>query len=170
MEDQLIDSISYVLPAVVVGFVAYYFFREFFQQQNNHQKMMLLSEKKKDTLPIKLQAYERMLLFCDRINPMKLVIRVEPTSENVEDYLQLLIKTIDQEFEHNFVQQLYISDQCWAAIKAAKHAVVNKLKLTAKNSNSAKSLRENILIDYSTNIPPTETATEFIKNEIKKLL
>lgn len=170
MEDKFIESIAYVLPAIVTGFVAYYMFNGFIRQQNSEKKLELLAAKRKETLPIKLQAYERMLLFCERINPVKMLVRIKPISENTQEYLQLLIANIEQEYEHNLVQQIYISDETWTAILAVKSAVINKLKQVSKVSNSANELRENVLIDYSKSLPPTETAISFIKNEVKKML
>jgi hypothetical protein len=170
MEDKIFESIAYILPAAVTGFVAYYMFNGFIRQQNSAKHLELMSQKKKDSLPIKLQAYERLLLFCERINPVKILIRIKPLSEDKNEYLQLLIGNIEQEFEHNLVQQIYISDESWTAIYAAKSAVINKLKQVSESSNSANDLRENVLIDYSKSLPPTETAIAFIKNEVKKLL
>ena len=170
MEDKILESIAYILPAAVTGFVAYYMFNGFMNQKNAEKKLELLAAKKKETLPIKLQAYERMLLFCERINPVKMLVRIKPISDNTQDYLQLLNANIEQEFEHNFVQQIYISDETWTAIVAVKSAVINKLKQVAEVSNSANELRENVLIDYSKTLPPTETAIGFIKNEVRKLL
>lgn len=170
MEDKLLESIAYILPAAVTGFVAYYMFNGFIRQQNAEKKMDLLAGKKKEALPIKLQAYERMLLFCERINPVKIVVRIKPISNTTNDYLQLLLSNIEQEFEHNLVQQIYISDTTWTAIIAAKNATINKLKQVSETSNSANDLRENILIDYSKTLPPTDTAIDFIKSEVKKIL
>jgi len=170
MEDKLLESIAYILPAVVTGLVAYYMFNGFIKQQDSEKKLELLSERKKDTLPIKLQAYERMLLFCERINPVKMLVRIKPLSENTHDYLQLLIANVEQEFEHNFVQQIYVSDDSWTAILATKNAIINKLKQVSETSNSANELRENVIIYYAKTLPPTDTAISFIKNEVKKLL
>ncbi|WP_397446709.1 hypothetical protein [Polaribacter sp. R77954] len=170
MEDKLLESIAYILPAAVTGFVAYYMFNGFIQQQNNEKKMMLMAEKKKESLPLKLQAYERMLLFCERINPVKMLLRVKPLTDNTSDYLQLVIANIDQEFEHNLVQQIYISNDAWLSIIASKRAIINKLTQVAEVSSSANDFRENILIDYSKTLPPTETAIDFIKSEVRKLL
>lgn len=170
MEDKILESIAYILPAVVTGTVAYYMFNGFIKHQNSEKKLALLAQKKKESLPIKLQAYERMILFCERINPVKMLIRIKPLSENTQAYLQLLIASIEQEFEHNLVQQIYISNDSWTAIVASKSAIMNKLKLVAESSKSANELRETVLIDYSKNLPPTETAISFIKNEVKKLL
>ena len=51
-----------------------------------------------------------------------------------------------------------------------KNAVINKLRKVAESAMSANDLRINFLIVYSTTIPPTETAIEFIKNEVRTLL
>jgi len=170
MEDKILESIAYILPATVTAFVAYYMFNGFINNKNSENKLELLAQKRKESLPIKLQAYERLMLFCDRINPVKLLIRIPPISSNTNNYLQLLIGNIEQEFEHNLVQQIYISEDAWIAIIAAKNAVINKLKQTAESSKIANDLRENVLLDYSKTLPPTETAIVFIKNEVKKLL
>ena len=170
MKDKILESIAYVLPSAVTAFVAYYMFNGFINNKNTENKLELLAQKNKEALPIKLQAYERLMLLCDRINPVKILVRIPPISSNTNDYLQLLIANIEQEFEHNFVQQIYISNDSWIAIVAAKNAIIQKLKQVAENSKIANELRENVLIDYSKTLPPTETAIAIIKNEVKKLL
>ncbi|WP_298763551.1 hypothetical protein [uncultured Polaribacter sp.] len=170
MEDKILESIAYVLPAAVTGFVAYYMFNGFINNKNEEKKLAILAQRKKEALPTKLQANERMLLFCDRINPVKMLMRIQPISDNTQDYLQLLLANIEQEYEHNLVQQIYISDKTWMAILAAKNAVINKLRQVSESSNSANDLRENVLIDYSKSTPPTETAIDFIKSEVRALL
>ena len=170
MEDKLLESVAYILPAIVTGLVAYYFFNSFLKQGNHEKKLAILAAKKKESLPIKLQAYERMLLFCERINPVKMLLRIQPIGDDKNDYLQLILKNIEQEFEHNLVQQIYISDQCWNVIIASKNAVINKLRQVSETSNSANDLRENMLLDYSKIVPPTDTAIAFIKSDVKNLL
>jgi predicted RNA-binding protein YlxR (DUF448 family) len=170
MEDKILESIAYMLPALVTGAVAYYMFNGFLYAKNSEKKLEILAQKKKETLPIKLQAYERMLLFCERINPVKMLVRIKPISENTNDYLQLVIANIEQEFEHNLVQQIYISNDCWTAILATKANIINKLKKATENASSAKEFRENLLIDYASLNSPTETAITFIKSDVRKLL
>ena len=139
-------------------------------KQKSDDKIGLLSQRKKEALPIKLQAYERMLLFCERINPVKMLVRIKPITEDTQDYLQLLIANIDQEFEHNLVQQMYITDDTWTAVVATKNTIINKLRQVAETAKTANELREKVIIDYSKTLPPTDTAIGFIKNEVKKLL
>ena len=170
MEDKILEGLAYALPALVTGGVAYFIFSGFIKQGTQEKKFELLSQKRKDSLPIKLQAYERMLLFCERINPIKLLLRVKPIGDSTEAYLQLLMASIEQEFEHNMVQQLYITDECWNVIIASKSAVLNTLKQVANTSSSAGNFRENVLLEYSKKAPQTDTAIAFLKNEVKKML
>ena len=111
-----------------------------------------------------------MLLFCERINPIKMLVRIKPFTENTQDYLQLLIANVEQEFEHNLVQQIYISNESWTAILATKNGIINKLKQLAETSDTANNFRENVLITYSQTSPPTKTAIAIIKREVKKIL
>ena len=78
MEDKLIEALAYTVPALITGGVAYFMFGAFVRQDNNEKKFNALVAKKKESLPIKLQAYERLLLFSERINPSKLIVRVNP--------------------------------------------------------------------------------------------
>lgn len=170
MEDAILQGVGYAIPALVTGAVAYFVMSGLRNQDTNEKKMEYLAQKKKDSLPVKLQAYERMLLFSERINPVKLLLRVKPIGDAPDAYLQLLLASIEQEFEHNMVQQLYITDECWIAIIAAKSAVINKLKQTASSVGTANALREKVLLDYSKKVPPTDTAIAFLKNQVKKML
>jgi len=170
MEDKILEGIGYAIPALVTGAVAYFVMSSLRNQDTSEKKLELLAQKKKEALPVKLQAYERMLLFCERINPIKLLLRVKPIGDTTEDYLQLLLASIEQEYDHNMVQQLYITDECWNVIIASKSAVINKLKQVANTSSSASDFRENVLLDYSKKAPPTDTAVAFLKNEVKKMI
>lgn len=170
MEQKILEGLSYALPALVTGGVAYYFFSGFLQHDSNDKKFKMLADKKRESLPIKLQAYERLVLFCERINPAKLLLRVNPIGSETNEYLQLLIANIEQEFDHNLVQQIYISDDSWKAVLGSKLAIVSKLRQVAENAKDAKDLREKVLIEYSQHQSPTTTAIEFLKQEVKRLL
>ncbi len=170
MEDKIIEGLAFALPALVTGGVAYFIFSAFLHRDENDRKFEALITKKKESLPVKLQAYERLLLFCERINPAKLLIRVNPIGKDTNSYVHLLVNNIEQEFEHNLVQQLYINENAWKAVVGSKLAIISKIRNIAENSNNAKELRENLLIDYSQIESPTETAAAIIKQEVKKLL
>lgn len=170
MEDTFLESIAYILPAIVTGLVALYMFKSFMIQQQSERKMEVVSKKRQEILPTKLKAYERMLLFCDRINPSKLVIRIEPISDNEKEYSILLIKTIEQEFEHNFLQQLYITDETWSSVLSLKTILIHQIKQIAENSNSLKEFRDKILLNTPKTDAKIELVSSVIKKEIRQLL
>ena len=120
--DQIFQLFAYLLPSVVTGAIAFYFFRMHTNNEEGRRRFLLHKDSQSSTLPIRLQAYERMALFLERLSPSKLLIRIQPTSSNKEDYVNLITQSIEQEFEHNLSQQIYVSERCWNIIATAKNA------------------------------------------------
>ena len=168
---KLIELLSYTLPAVITGVVAYYFFDLHTKNEEGRRRYLLNKEAQKDALPIRLQAFERMTLFLERINLAKLLIRITPISEDKNDYENYVIAQIEQEFEHNLTQQIYMSDECWTIIITAKNAtiqMIRKANLSDRVDNANK-LREVILSDLMEKQSPSNTALAYIKNEVHLL-
>jgi hypothetical protein len=165
-----LSSIEITGIILLIGVIGFYFLKLQAKTKNSQQKIDLFADRKKEALPIKLQAYERMLLFCERINPIKMLVRVKPKSESVDEYLSLILQSIEQEFEHNLVQQLYISDACWNVIITSKTAIVNKLKQVAKTSKSAQDFREKTMLAYQNSSSATDAPIAYLKAEIKKYI
>lgn len=168
---RIIELISYSLPTLIMAFVAYSFFELYTKNENAKRQYLLQKESKPDTLSLRLQAYERMTLFLERINPSQLLVRISPISENKIDYQNFVIAQIEQEYEHNLTQQIYISDECWSTITTAKNATIQMILLAAKNEkiNDAHQLREFILNDLLTKQSPSSVALAFLKNEVSQL-
>ena len=120
--DKLLELLFYTLPALITGAVAFNFFRMFVNNEEKRRHYLLRKESQKDALPLRLQAYERMTLYMERINPTNLLIRITPISEDKNDYANFVIAQIEQEFEHNLSQQIYMSDECWTIITTAKNS------------------------------------------------
>ncbi|WP_029037490.1 DUF7935 family protein [Salinimicrobium xinjiangense] len=170
-EDSILQLLFYLLPAVVVGVIAFYFFNLHTRNEERRRRFLLHKEAQKHALPVRLQAYERMALFLERIAPGNLLVRIKPVRNNKEDYATLLIKTIEQEFEHNLAQQIYITDECWNVIKASKNATINNIRKTAAKEEieTADALRQQILTSLIDQQPPSETGLGYIKKEVKNL-
>ena len=90
---------------------------------------------------VKLQAYERMTLFLDRIKPSNLVVKFEKNLE-VHEFIFLLEKSISEEFEYNSSQQLYISKNSWENIVASKNNILQLMRKTYENLNANASLQD----------------------------
>ena len=118
-----------------------------------------------------MQAYERMALFLERIAPGNLLVRITPFNEKKEDYAELLVKTIEQEFEHNLAQQIYMSDECWNVIKASKNATINNLRKTAADESieNVTEFRKNVISSVLDGDSPSSTGLAYLKNEVSRL-
>tara|TARA_R110000868_G_scaffold145181_2_gene365137 strand:+ start:37324 stop:37842 length:519 start_codon:yes stop_codon:yes gene_type:complete len=168
--DQILQLFAFLLPSVVTGVVAFYFFRLHTKNEDGRRRYLLQKDTQKQTLPIRLQAYERMALFLERIAIPSLVVRVAPKSSNKNDYEALLIQSIETEFEHNLSQQIYLTDDCWNIIKAAKSATIQSIrKASMSDSENADKLREDVLSDTMDKASPSATALAYVKKEISDL-
>ncbi len=171
MELEIIPLIISLIPATLITIIALFFFNQHTKNEERRRRFLLHRENQKQAFPLRLQAYERMALFLERISPGKLLTRMAPVGEDKKSYESLLINTIDQEFEHNLTQQIYISDQCWNTIIAAKNATI---ALIRKNSlkgevDSADKMREVILTELVEKGAPSDVALAKIKDEIGDL-
>ncbi|KPM33558.1 Hypothetical protein I595_461 [Croceitalea dokdonensis DOKDO 023] len=168
--DQIFQLFAYLLPSVVTGAIAFYFFRMHTNNEEGRRRFLLHKDSQKDTLPIRLQAYERMVLFLERIAINNLVVRVAPQGQDKTKYENLLIKQIEQEFEHNLSQQIYMTDECWNVIKAAKSTTIKIIRSAAMSqSETADKLREDILNQTLDKQSPSATALSYIKKELSAL-
>lgn len=168
--EAILQMFGFLLPAVVTGVVAFYFFKLHTKNEEGRRRYLLHKDSQASTLPIRLQAYERMALFLERISIPNLVVRVAPKSADKAAYENLLIKSIENEFDHNLSQQIYLTDELWNVIKAAKGATVQMIRKAAMSeTDSADKLREDILTETMDKTSPSTTALAFVKKEIGNL-
>lgn len=168
---KIIELLSYTLPAIITGGVAFYFFKLHTNNEDGRRRYLIQREAQKNALPIRLQAYERMALFLERINPSNLLIRIAPNSSDKMDYQNLVVLHIENEFEHNLTQQIYLSDECWTIITTAKNATIQMIRKAALSPevDTANKLREAILNELLEKQSPSNNALAYIKNEVSGL-
>ncbi|WP_298238066.1 hypothetical protein [uncultured Algibacter sp.] len=169
--ERIIDLFMFAIPSLITGVLAYYFFKEHTKNEDGRRRYLLKKDMQVTALPIRLQAYERLALYLERISPNKLLVRVKPTSSNKEDYESLLISSIEQELEHNLSQQIYVSDKCWSIISAAKNATIQLIRKASllPKTNTSEKLREVILTEMMERRAPSDAALSFIKDEVSEL-
>ena len=171
MGEQILGLMVYCIPALVTGVIAFLFFREHTDNENNRRNFILKESIQKESLPIRLQAYERLTLFLERISPQNLLKRVSPISQEVEDYKSLLIKTVEQEYEHNLSQQIYVSDPCWRIVSAAKNSTIQTIvSFKNKDVSTANDIRPLLLDILLNNEVTAEMALNFLNEEVSILL
>lgn len=186
--NQHFMSETYVIILVTVlllfaGSALFFLIRALFRSQREQLAAMLeqarYSQEKmnidkalatqKQMLPIRLQAYERLILFLERIHPASLVMRVMPEATSAKQFQALLLQTIREEFEHNLVQQLYVSETAWSLIKAAREEMVQTINLSAAELNTDAKTDElaGQLVIKQTKM--NEEALKRLKTEVKEL-
>lgn len=172
IDNNVLQLFFYLLPAVVVGLVAFYFFQMYFKNEEGRRRYILRQENQKTALPLRLQAYERMALFLERISLGKLLLRVKPAGKSKEEYENQLIHTIDMEFEHNLAQQIYLSGECWNVIKTAKNATIGMIRKAGKmeEAENADKLREVLLTKLMDQASPTDAALDYIKKDVRNII
>ncbi|HEX9826543.1 MAG TPA: hypothetical protein VGA80_08075 [Flavobacteriaceae bacterium] len=169
--ERIVDLILYAIPALITGIIAYYFFKEHTKNEDGRRRFLLHRDMQVNAMPLRLQAYERMALFLERINPNKLIVRIIPKSSNKEDYESLLVATIEQEYEHNLSQQIYMTDECWGIISAAKNATIQLIRKASllEKTDTANKLREVVLTEMMERRAPSDAALSYIKQEVSDM-
>jgi hypothetical protein len=122
--DALIEFIKILVPASVVLYAAYLLVRTFIQKEIEIKKLEVRNRSIETILPNRLQAYERMVLFLERMSPQNLLVRLSISGMPSREFHQLLLTEIRNEYNHNVSQQVYISEKVWDLIKNAKEDLI----------------------------------------------
>ncbi|MBC7412936.1 MAG: hypothetical protein H7331_10860 [Bacteroidia bacterium] len=171
---ELLEIAKYILPALVVLAAAYLVLNKLINAHTMHKSMEARYQIQRDALPIKLQAYERIIIFLERIAPSALILRVYKSGMSAKYLQNELINAIKSEFEHNLSQQIYVSNAAWEVTRNAKEEMI-KFILTIGNkldeSSGGLELTK-LLMDISANVAklPTQIAEEVIKEEVRRYL
>lgn len=171
----IIVVVSSLLTAAVVGFTMYKLVGSYFANQQKMQMLEMKIDERQESLktvtPIRLQAYERMALFLERISPNSLILRCFRPGMDIKALQSAMTKNIRDEWEHNLSQQIYIGTEAWNRIREAKEEMINlvngsavKLAADADPSSLAAAIFENV----AKNKIPTDDAIEFMKKEIQE--
>ncbi len=171
MSDQLFEILKLILPAGIVFLTTYYLVKNFLNHESQKKVMDLKTANQTLLTPIRLQAYERVILLMERLKPDSLVMRA---NKNVSASMLHgeLLKMIRSEFEHNLSQQIYMSSQSWAAIVKAKEETIKLINVAAAQVSSEAGGMElaQAIINVASQLSalPTKEAIDFIKKEIGK--
>lgn len=171
---EFMEILKYILPSIVVLLAVWIMGRQFLKNWEAHYKHNSIRDLRKSTLPIKLQAYERITLFLERITVDSLLVREKDNNLNSRAFHQKLLTAIRAEYEHNLSQQIYLSTDSWQIVKNAKEAVikmVNRAAIEVNPEDPAIELSKKIIdLQIELNNSPSQIALEFINKEVKSFL
>ena len=172
MNTALVLIIS-IVPALLVAFTAYYTLKLSTEKELRILALNFKQENKKVINPIRLQAYERIALFLERMRPESLLLRVSSSDLSATQYRILLLANIRSEFEHNLSQQVYISGLLWQTTKAAKEDLFKIINLAAgkveENATGADLAAKILELNIEQPIQPIDEAVNLLRKEITEL-
>lgn len=171
---DLIEVLKYTLPALIVFMTAYMLLSRYMQKDARTRALELKMKRDKEIVMLRLQAYERLSLFLERIHPASVISRVRTPDMIASELQYAIVKNMREEFEHNLSQQVYVSSNAWNLIVAAKEEMLKTINLIGNQLPSDASAGQLINAIFTgierANAPlPTEHALEFLKAECRDL-
>lgn len=165
------EILKYIIPAFVVMITAYLLIDRMLTNDERRKKQDSTNKANASVIPVRLRAYERIALVLERTAPNNIIPTIIKHDMTCLDFQTTLIRNIRNEFEHNYAQQIYVSDELWTAVISTQE---NLIKLIHKASSHfqaddpAIKLAEGIITVYSeAQTNPTEVALEILKEEVR---
>lgn len=171
------NEIAVIIIILIVGITvlatAYYLLKLFFDNERTKRTWEYKTEHMKVTVPLRLQAYERMILFLERMSPNSLIVRLQSPTMTARQLQMDMLSLIRAEFEHNLAQQLYVSKQAWDVVVSAKENVIKIINIAADEIEPGApymELSQKIIARWIVlNPTPIRTAIDFLKDEANQL-
>ncbi|MFD0751220.1 hypothetical protein ACFQZS_13800 [Mucilaginibacter calamicampi] len=170
----LLDILKYSIAGMGVVWVAFYLLKPYLDKQDKLQLLELKKSINNQTLPLRLQAYERIVLFIERVNPANMLIRLKAGDYTAAELHALVVNEIRNEYQHNITQQIYISLRAWGVVKQLKNDTLSMV------SNAMKALPENgsgmelsrIILAHLSQLEndPYEVAVGLIRKDLDNIL
>ena len=171
--DALIEYGKILIPASVVLYAVYLMVRSFINKEIELRKLEVRSRSIETVLPNRLQAYERMCLFIERISPPNMLLRLNNPGYSAREFHKLLLDEIRNEYNHNVSQQIYMSEDVWSMIKNAKEdltILINEASSQMAPEAASLDLSRKIFeLTLEKKVEPLGHALSELKKEIQQI-
>jgi hypothetical protein len=168
------DILKMTIPALIVFFTAWVILNKMIKNDQDKRRQEIILQNSRTVTPIKLQAYERIVLFLERISLESLLVRVSTNDMKATQLHSALLSTIRSEFEHNLSQQIYMSPQAWEVVRNARSNMIKiinseaeQMPVNAPAMVLSKQLLEKIM---ELETEPTRAAIDYLKGEISRMI
>ena len=161
------------LSSGAVFLTAFLILKQYLQHEKAARMLEIRMQNQKQLTPNRLQAYERVVLFLERITPNSLILRIYQPGMSAFQLQSALIKAVREEFEHNLSQQVYITTPAWELVRNAKEETIKMVNVAASKLSDSANGNElsTTLIELTMQSGPGagKKAIDFIKEEIRQL-
>lgn len=174
MNETILEIVRYTIPSLTVFGIVYYLMNNQQKQNIQLEAIKMQREDKKNKTNFKMQAYERLIMLCERIDPVNLFLRLSVHEMTVKQLQSSMLIAIKQEVEHNYSQQLFVSQSLWKIIIMASDQIASLITEAGSKLNpedDAGKLIE-LLSSFENHLgnSPLVTAKNAIKEEFESLL
>ena len=170
----ILEILKYTVPSGIVFATAYFLLKKFLEEQRQVAIIQAKANSRSEMIPTRLQAYERLILFLERIEPNQMIPRVHRPAMSAAVFKRELQRTIREEFEHNLTQQIYVSSDAWKKLIESRNGVNQLIELAGNNvgDNATGIQLSSMLFEIlsKAGVSPTAAAIETLKAEARQLL
>lgn len=171
--EHVIDILKILIPGLLVGGMVVYLINKYLEQENKKRSLEFKLESQKHLMPLRLQAYERAVLYLERISPNSIILRTYKSGMSAKLLQADIAKAIREEYEHNMAQQIYISPNSWAMLKQAKEETLKMINLAAMNipPDAGGNELAQLIFEAISKLEklPTDIAITYLKADIQKM-
>ena len=170
-----LDILKITISGIIIFFVGWFIIREYLAQETVKTSRESKKENLAHTLPLKLQAYERITLFLERLNPANMLVRLHVAGLSAREMQNVILSDIRGEYQHNISQQIYVTDISWNVVRKMKEetiAMVHNAVVGLPDDASAIELSK-VILSHLANLQednPYEVALKIVKREVQQTL
>jgi hypothetical protein len=171
--NYLLDILKFTLAGIGTVYAAFYLIKPYLDRSEQVQLADLKKSISSQTLPLRMQAYERIVLFVERVNPANMLIRLGGAASSAAELHSMVVTEIRSEFQHNMTQQIYVSSRAWTVVKRVKDdtlSVINNAIKALPETATALDLSKTVLSHLShLQDNPYDIATSIIREDMEQL-
>jgi hypothetical protein len=169
----MLEILKYTIPSLVVFLVVFYILYSYFEDKEKKRQFKTALKNRKLITPLRLQAYERVVLFLERITPESLIMRIGQAGMTSKQLQSEIHTSIRAEFDHNLSQQLYLSNEGWEMVKNARSNTIKLVNMASDRvpGDSPYIQMSTVLLEMVMDMQksPSNEAIDFLKKEVQRL-
>ncbi len=170
----ILEILKYTISGVIIFFVGWFFVHTYLKERLDIKSIEFKKAGLAHVLPFRLQAYERIVLFLERINPSNMLVRLHVSGMSAREMQHMILSDIRAEYQHNISQQIYVSNTAWTVVKKIKEDTISMVNMATNalpENASAVDVSKSILMHLA-NLEtdnPYDTALTIVKRDIQQL-
>jgi len=163
----------FALGGIITVAAAYFLLKNDIQNYFRFKTLEANKDGRVSLFPLRLQAYERLIVFTERINPANLLVRLHQQGIGVRELQAVILNDIKSEYQHNIAQQLYVDSLSWNVVRKLKDdtiAMINNVVQGLPETATGIDISKKVLQHMSgIEDNPYDLTIDHLKKDIHKL-